>query len=818
MFRLGVWLAYGTRLTPESGSGVFTYELIRALLRTDPPVELTVLTRPGDHDAVTASAGGPHPRLTVRSHILGEKSLPFALARECDAWLLPATVAGPHNHVPTVVWVSDGAAQEAARPPRPSIEFLGGEEPTVAALLHSATACVCLSAGTANRVLRDGLGLSPAKLRVVRPALPADFAPPSAPPPRPSDRPYLFWPAAFRASKNHAALITALHRLGERYGERGFDLVLTGDEPGHLPDGLRALVDSYGLGDRVRVLGPVPRIELARLYACAFATVIPSAPAQGPFPLYESLASGCPVACSNVPSLAEHARTLGDAVPYFDPADPDSIARAVLRVRDDRSEVLARQRAAAAPLWDRTWADVAREVLDVCRESAAIATIPPAERAARCARPWPDRPPLSATPVGAPELLLFLPVVYPGGVWQATKDLLTDLVDINRRAGRLALTFALPDHEGDHTVLRALRPALPIDRFDFAPITRLEAARLIGPAAGELPERVYGFFKGCPEHALRADAWFALADRFRFPLLPVRPYGVLVYDMIQRHAPETFPEWFFEWSERGMAPTVERADLVLTASESTRSDVVRSYAVDPNKVRMVPIAGAPARRFAAVTPEPVALPREPFLLQVTNIAPHKGIRVMLRGYAELKKRLGADTPLLVVCGYGTEMIAPTSQERIEDPNLRVVRRLFAELGLREGQDVAPLGFVNDAQLCDLYQRAAVVVNAARYDNGTLCAIEGRYFGRPVVSSAYPAAEEMARRFDLPVHFFPVEDAVGLADRLAGALAERPLTGADLSDARKHLDRPEFAHRRYAEGVYELLVELAERGRSRHTGA
>jgi hypothetical protein len=61
---------------------------------------------------------------------------------------------------------------------------------------------------------------------------------------------------------------------------------------------------------------------------------------------------------------------MGSAMLYFNPIDSGSIARAVLEIRDRREEVITCQQTAAANLWKRTWAQAAREWLDVFHEAA----------------------------------------------------------------------------------------------------------------------------------------------------------------------------------------------------------------------------------------------------------------------------------------------------------------------------------------------------------------------------------------------------------------------------------------------------------------
>jgi glycosyltransferase involved in cell wall biosynthesis len=289
---------------------------------------------------------------------------------------------------------------------------------------------------------------------------------------------------------------------------------------------------------------------------------------------------------------------------------------------------------------------------------------------------------------------------------------------------------------------------------------------------------------------------------------------VIVYDMIQRHVPQVFSSTFFAWRDRGMIPTIRGARVVMTTNPATRDDVVAEYGLEENRLRLVPVACEPQGRFGKLVPQHVPLPARPFILHAANTSEHKGAGVMLRACGRLKERLGEAAPLLVICGGYTEYFSPSREGTVarDEVHWRNMRTLVRDLELVEGRDVVFLGFVSDRQLLDLYERCAVVVNAARYDNGSFCLIEGRYFGRPVISSRYPAAEKLCQRFAIPAKFFAIEDAAALADLLAQSITELPATGAALEEIRARLANPEFGVQRYAERVYEMLIALAAQGR------
>jgi hypothetical protein len=60
---------------------------------------------------------------------------------------------------------------------------------------------------------------------------------------------------------------------------------------------------------------------------------------------------------------------MGDAMVFFDPNRPESIAAAVELIQANRQEVRSRQVRAGRTMWERQWTDVARDWLAVFREA-----------------------------------------------------------------------------------------------------------------------------------------------------------------------------------------------------------------------------------------------------------------------------------------------------------------------------------------------------------------------------------------------------------------------------------------------------------------
>lgn len=447
-------------------------------------------------------------------------------------------------------------------------------------------------------------------------------------------------------------------------------------------------------------------------------------------------------------------------------------------------------------------------------EAAEIATWPPLLDERRV-EPWPAPARVEPPSAGPPEVLLFLQEFAMGGVLEATRDLVPGLVALSAERGTLRLRLGLLARDDPSTrELVGLGGGLPIERFRLSPLTRREAQGLLGeePAWLASGPSSYVFFGDAAAAALRADAWFGLTGGFPLPLLPARPYGVLVYDVIQKHLPDAFPPLSLEHQRRGTAPTARGARLVVTTSPATRLDVIEHHALDPDRVRLVPVAGAVGRRFLGIQPRAVPAARAPFILNVAYGVPHKGAERLLRGFARLLAR-GGRGPQLVVCGYSTELFSPSCPTPAEG-HAGAIRALVRELGLEEPADVVFLGYVDEPRLRDLLGRAAVVVNAALHDNGSFSLTEARWFGRPTASTRYPAAAYLCERFGVPARLFEPDDPDGLADALEQAMRhDRPLEGEELARVRAGFEDPELSHRRYVERIYDALEELAREARA-----
>ncbi len=216
--------------------------------------------------------------------------------------------------------------------------------------IRDASALITVSAAL-KQVLVD-LGAPDDKVTVLRNGVETDLFRP------PADR------AAIRSRLNlKGPTLISVGGLIERKGHHrtieamlqlpGFELIIAGEGPER--GRLSAMIETLGLGDRVRLLGPRPHKELPDLYGAADASVLASSREGWANVLLESMACGTPVAAANIWGNPEVVQAPAAGVIY-ESNTPDGVAAGVRQLFANLPLRTA-TRAYAEPFsWDATTA------------------------------------------------------------------------------------------------------------------------------------------------------------------------------------------------------------------------------------------------------------------------------------------------------------------------------------------------------------------------------------------------------------------------------------------------------------------------------
>ena len=284
----------------------------------------------------------------------------------------------------------------------------------------------------------------------------------------------------------------------------------------------------------------------------------------------------------------------------------------------------------------------------------------------------------------------------------------------------------------------------------------------------------------------------------RVPRLRRARTVLTVHDLVPAILPEVLPPGASgPWLENAKA-CVERADLVLVDSETTRADLLRLTGCDPGKLRQVylgidhalfrPLEDPAAR---AATRARFGLP-ERYLISTGPWEHRRNLPTELKALEILRSRAATADLGLALVGepsgdYGAGL-----------------RRLVAERGL-EGA-VRWTGWVSNEDLRALYASAAAFVYPSWYDGYNMPMHEAMACGCLAAVSDAGVLPELGRDACL---YFPPADAEAMADRIARLLEDSALA-AELR-AKGFARAGEFRWERCAAGTLKALLEAAGGG-------
>lgn len=215
------------------------------------------------------------------------------------------------------------------------------------------------------------LEVDPAKLKLIPEAVDHDLFKPGDPEQARAQvasygvtKPFVLFVSSLWPYKNCDGLLRAWAHARSALGDRQLVVIGPGrDEP--YTASLHALAAELGITGDVLFTGGIPLADTVPFYRAADAFVYPSYNETFGLPILEAMAAGCPVVTSNVTAMPE---TAGGAAILADPADPASIAKAILEATGPASGRL--REAGLRRAGEFTWAATAAATLDVYREVA----------------------------------------------------------------------------------------------------------------------------------------------------------------------------------------------------------------------------------------------------------------------------------------------------------------------------------------------------------------------------------------------------------------------------------------------------------------
>ena len=166
--------------------------------------------------------------------------------------------------------------------------------------------------------------------------------------------------------KNIHNLLIALASITDKFPNAKLKIAGSSIDVNYL-ERLNIIIEKNNLQDAVEFLGRKSSEELVLLYQKCQIFIFPSTIETFGNPLLEAMACGAPIACSNTAAMPEIAK---DAALYFNPAEPDDIARKIIQLTEDKVllKSLSQKSLARAELF--SWEVTAEKTIEVIKSAS----------------------------------------------------------------------------------------------------------------------------------------------------------------------------------------------------------------------------------------------------------------------------------------------------------------------------------------------------------------------------------------------------------------------------------------------------------------
>lgn len=296
-----------------------------------------------------------------------------------------------------------------------------------------------------------------------------------------------------------------------------------------------------------------------------------------------------------------------------------------------------------------------------------------------------------------------------------------------------------------------------------------------------------------PAKAFRQKLDLLHSPAFGIPLIRnvARRVVVTIHDLIGVVFPNhlSLPSRFY-WS-KWLLWVNRNADLIIADSESTKSDIIRYMKLNPQKIRVIPLAAderfnlqRDKKEIARVCSK--YLIRQPFILFLGNVEPRKNLPRLIRAFAQLRKERKIDHQLVI--GGSRSWHYPELAESCQKSGIV--------------SDLKFLDYVDENDIFSLYQASDLFVFPSLYEGFGLPILEAMASGVPVITSNLSSMPEVGGDAVYYVNPYSEEE---IAKAIYFVLNDRNTLG---ELRRRGLERVrQFSWQRTAQETQQVFEEL-----------
>lgn len=260
------------------------------------------------------------------------------------------------------------------------------------------------------------------------------------------------------------------------------------------------------------------------------------------------------------------------------------------------------------------------------------------------------------------------------------------------------------------------------------------------------------------------------------------PMLIVTHDLAYRHYPETIMKSHLPYYKRNVPRFHDRANQVIAVSESTRTDVISSFGLDPKKV-------AVAYNALSEPPEinKARHIKGEYFLYLGSIHPRKNIIRLLLAFDQWKKNNKSESAKMVIAG----------RRAFKKENIEKTLK-----SMSHANDVIFTGMVDEKTKWNLLKYARVFTYISLFEGFGIPLLEAMQMGVPVLTSNYGALAEIGSQASFQVD---PKDVDSIVDGMDKVWNDEALRQKLITSGKSHITK--FSWKSSSDIIYEKLTEL-----------
>jgi len=225
------------------------------------------------------------------------------------------------------------------------------------------------------------------------------------------------------------------------------------------------------------------------------------------------------------------------------------------------------------------------------------------------------------------------------------------------------------------------------------------------------------------------------------------PVAVTVHDAIPWLLPSYGRSTLRRMYQKKVKSALKKADLILTVSKCSKSDLVNATGLPEEKITVVYNAADPIfsrklqKQELAATRDKYAMGNRPFFLYAGGFDERKNVDFLVSCFTELVAP-HVDADLVLVGGKYHESSLYSNLDNLT--KAKTGHRFSSKKG-----KIVVTGFISENELAALYQSARAFINLSMMEGFNLPLIEAAVSKTPIIISDIPVHREIAG--DLPIY-------------------------------------------------------------------